>query len=134
MAESDFRDDTTIPGSEILLRRIHPEQIDDNPAELPTSAAFENGNDESGNKTSMMSVALLSVLKNNGLEPENLLQGYDGWGLVSLKADDFREESQKIVRDPTPEEPWHAHVVGTKGKSRRRRLRNKSLWVVNPNG
>lgn len=37
-----------------------------------------------------------------------------------------------IEPDPLPDEPAHAHVVGTKTKSIRRRLAMSSRWAVFP--
>jgi hypothetical protein len=39
-----------------------------------------------------------------------------------------------IERDPQPGEPAHAHVVGTKTKSVRRKLALASRWAVSPPG
>lgn len=121
-----YRDDPTIPDNAPLWRRIPPHHFvaDPDTGQLrPSSAAFEdhpNG--------SPMSVVLGAEARG----PSAVLADHLGFGLAAITAGLARELGQIVVRDPLPDEPAHALVVGSKTKSLRRRMALASTWVVEP--
>ena len=60
------------------------------------------------------------------------MQGFEGHGLCSITAGDARAVQQRIVRDPLPDDPAHAHVVGIKGKSIKKQLAERAVVLVDP--
>ena len=126
MAESGYPDDPTIPDSAELWRRIPPRHFfpDKNLGRVrPSSAAFDDDTDGS-----YMSVVLAAEVAG----PEAVLLGCQGYALASITTGLARECGQVISRDPLPENPAHALVVGSKPESVRRRMARGSLWVVEP--
>lgn len=100
----ELPDDPSISDDTELWRRVHPKQFhtDENSGEVrPSTAAF---NDRE------MSVVIAA--ESRGVDA--VLAGYDEYGLVSFRAGFARELGQRIVRDPTPDEPAHALVIGAK--------------------
>ena len=81
-----------------------------------------------------MSVALEVVLSELDLPPEQVLDGFPGYGLLRLSAGTLREQfGFGVVRDETAEEPWHGGVHGKKTKGKRRGLAALDVdWVVAP--
>lgn len=114
-----------------LYRRIPPYHIiEDCKAESgyrPSSAAFDN--DSHGDP---MSIELEDTLQANGLIPETVLDGHEGFGLVSFTAEFARSKDQEIGRDPLPDSPAHGLVIGDKTKSTRRTFYKNSTWVILP--
>lgn len=125
-AGESWQDDPTIPDAADLWRRIHPDWIilDRNTGRVrPTSQAFHNSRD--GHP---MSVHLAEIAR----QPEAVLVGFDGYGLVSLTAGLARQLSQVIARDPTPTDPSHALVAGPKTASVSRRFAREAVWIREP--
>ncbi len=129
MSAAEDADDLTIPDDAVVWRRVPPYHViyDDNLGRhRPTSDAFKD--DPDGEP---MSVALADSCD----EPATVLQGHEGFALAGMTAGFLRQHSQKIVRKPTPEEPWHAVVIGKKTDSLRKKLAKlPEIWVVNPRG
>jgi hypothetical protein len=126
VANTDYRDDPTIPDEAELWRRIPPRHFfyDGNLGCFrPSSAAFEDDRDGSP-----MSVVLAAESRG----PESVLAGHEGYALASFSAGLARECRQGIARDPLPEEPAHAVVFGRKTGSVRSRLAKGSVWVAPP--
>jgi len=81
-----------------------------------------------------MSVALADVLSMHGIAPSEYLASHPGFALASLTAALARDCNQKVARDPLPDEPAHALVVGKKTKAVQRRFAKECRWVVHPSG
>jgi hypothetical protein len=111
-----------------MYRRINPAwYVDDDEGRRVTSQAFQ---DLGGS----MSVALGVVLRELGLEPEIVVESYEGFGLMSLSVGFVRSLSLGVVREPTEVEPWHGAVHGTKSRSIRSKLAQHGQWVRLPRG
>lgn len=123
-------DDVTILNESALWRRIRPEQtiFDANLGRLrPTSDAFGNSSDDSG-----MSVIIGDQVLEEGRTPQQLLHDFPGFSLAAFQALLARERGQIIIRDPIPEEPAHAEVIGKKTGSVKSAFAKHSTWVVPP--
>jgi hypothetical protein len=119
-------DDSTIPDDEDLWRRIPPWHFvfDENRGAVrPSSAAFDD--DEDGQP---MSVYLASA----AAAPDIVLRGHAGFALATITAGLARECQQALVRDPLPEAPSHAVVIGRKTHGIRRRFAREAQWVISP--
>lgn len=79
-----------------------------------------------------MSVALGIELDARHVDPFTLLQGWEGHGLVSLSIAVLRDCALGVVRDPLPDEPWHALVWGRKTGSVRKKLVRAAEWIERP--
>lgn len=122
------RDDSSVPDSEHLWRRIFPDWIvpDQNTGELRiSSAAFSNSRD--GSPTSVL---LESKVRETGRTASDVLAAFPGYGLVSLTAGHARRCGQGVYPDPTPEEPAHACISGRKTHRVRRCLASSCTWVI----
>lgn len=67
-------------------------------------------------------------------EPHTVLEGHDGWGLVSTTAGLARREcGLAVVRDRAPNAPrGHVYVVGKKTKSVTHSLATQAKEVIPP--
>ena len=135
--DSEVVDDKSIQDDTLLYRRVLNQP--DPPVKQiiwdgnlncwrPSSAAFDNHKDGSG-----MSVALGDALAKNGLSPESVLDGHEGFSLVCFEASVPRAKQQKIIRKPLVNDPAHGEVVGKKTTSVKRAMVKSSRWVVQPN-
>jgi hypothetical protein len=79
-----------------------------------------------------MSVVLAEVLEDAGRPLSDALAAHEGFALVAFSAGDARSCGQAIERDPTPEEPAHGLVCGSKTKAVKKRLARASRWIVRP--
>jgi len=66
-----------------------------------------------------------------GRTPESVLEGHEGLALAVISAGLARQNKQGVVKDPLPDEPAHAHVIGKKKKASRV-MAKASQWVVDP--
>jgi hypothetical protein len=115
MSSDAYTDDPSIGDSMRLWRRIPPWHFvyDANLQRWrPSSSAFDN--DPDGHPMSVILEEMVLKVKRDA-----------NAGLV-------RASGQIIARDPRPEEPAHALVIGTKPKSIQRRLAKESIWVIAP--
>jgi len=127
-----YEDDLSIVDDAELWRRIPRMWViwDNNLHQMrPTSQAFQDH--PSGTP---MSVVLADVLEERGDSPDKVLTGHPDFALASLTARLARACNQKVARDPLPDEPAHALVVGKKSGSVRRRFATECRWVVSPLG
>jgi hypothetical protein len=64
------------------------------------------------------------------------LLDHDGYGIAFITAELARERSQLLARDPLPDKPAHALVVGNKTTSAKRMFARfaDEHWVVRPPG
>ncbi len=88
-----------------------------------SSAAFDD--DPDGQPMSV-------IVARPGREPREVLRGHEGFGVVAFSVQVAEAADQVVVRSPTADEPDHAHVIGPKTPSRRKRLRDGARWVVRP--
>ena len=126
MADDGPFDDPSIPDDAELWRRIPPWHFyfDEKLGRLrPSKAAFEDDGDGSP-----MSV----VLAFDAGPPESVLVGHARFALATITAGLVRICGQGVVRDPIPDEPAHAVVVGRKTDSIKRRFAREARWVVPP--
>ena len=129
MSCKSYVDDLTIGQEESLLRRIVPGWLvlDKNTGEVrPSSQPFQNQRGHSA-----ISVYLRQVLDENGLPPESVLEGHEGYSLASITAGLARKYNQGIMRNPEPH-PAHAEVFGEKPNSVRRGFAKNAVWVIAP--
>lgn len=126
-----LKDDPTIADTANLWRRIPADWVveDQNLGRLrPSSKAFQ----DHPNGTPM-SVLLGDDVTNDGRTAMDALKGLSGFGLVSFSAGFVRQQcGQGVARDPTPDEPAHAVVFGTKTGGVRNRLAKVADWVIKP--
>ena len=128
MAEPQPRDDTSIPDTADLWRRIPPVPsytlLDQNTGrQRPTSLAFTDG--KNGEPMSVFIAAEAG-------DPSMILHGNENYGLVAIKAGVVRACNQMIVRDPLPDAPWHAVVIGNKSHAVRSQLAKAAESVQLP--
>ncbi len=76
-----------------------------------------------------MSVVIESVLRALSREPVSVLKGHEGFALAGITVGLARELEQKVVKDPTPEEPAHGLVIGDKRKAKKR-MAKEAIWVI----
>lgn len=130
MSPRHLEDDATIPDTSDLWRRIHPTWIiyDENlKSWRPTTQAF-NDDSEGG----PMSVVLAPEVLASGRTSKDILARFTGYSLAAISAALARELDQGIKRDPEPEEPAHAVVVGKKTSSVRKTFSRKARWEIPP--
>src|SRR5262245_50536515 len=112
MPDPPFVDDGTISDEDYVLRRIPKTQRVTDPKVAgrirPSSGAF----DDSSNG-SPLSMTLASQCSN----PESLVDGLEGVGVVRVSVRDLRALGQGFVRDPTESDPGHVLVFGNKTQS-----------------
>lgn len=132
MADVLHADDRTIGDSSVLWRRIHRLWAvpDDNQGAVRvSSAAFTDSSD--GSPTSILLAQIVFATNRNH---EEVLQGFDGYGLASLTAGQARGCKQGVQHSPEPNEPAHGFIVGNKTKAARRCLAASAMWVVRVSG
>ncbi len=122
-----WQDDLTISDDQLLWRRVHPTQIEEDPesgAPRLTSAAFKS-------KKILTSVDIASLTT-----PEACLEGFSQHSLVEVEARAVREAGCIVVSDPKQDNPAHAHIIGTRRDdgfltgSEARNIANKANWVI----
>jgi hypothetical protein len=126
MADSPPVDDPSITDDQALWRRIHPEQVvfDNNlNRRRPTSQAFNNTSGTSG----------MSVDIADETTVQDTLKGYPEHLLVEFEVRLARQLNQGVVREPLPDNPAHAEVMGKKKKSVQKGFYTGCRWVVGPN-
>lgn len=127
--DPDYVDDPTIEDDSPLWRRIPPKHFvyDENlQCRRASSAAFsDNPKDKSP-----MSVVLGDEVLAASRTAESVLEGHEGFGLVSFLAGLARQFKQGIMRKPLDEEPAHAEVFGEKTRGVRRAFAKNCQWVI----
>ena len=118
-------DDLTIHNPAELWRRIFPDWwvLDKNLGEFRLSTqAFENSKDGTP-----MSVTIAAECPGQN----HMLSRFKGYGLASFTAAHVRKCGQTLQRDPAPEDPAHAYVVGKKtGSVKKCLLRGTTIVVI----
>ena len=125
-----YKDDTSIPESAELWRRIHPTQLvhDKNLGRVrPTSAGFSDSSDGTP-----MSVQQGSIVQANGGNPQTALARYPGDYLATLTVGQVRSQAQGVHPNPLPEDPAHTFVFGEKTDGVRKYFARNSRWIIGP--
>ena len=120
-----LEDDGSILPETRVLRRIPPgRSVEGSDGPRPQSGNFSNSPDGTGT-----SVTILA----EGIDPLELLEGHDGFALVSLSVQDIRDAGLGIVREPiVGGDQKHAHIQGKKTGGAKRYLALSAEWVVMP--
>lgn len=107
-----------------LLRRIPPGRtVEGESGRRPQSDCFSDPPGGAG-----MSVDIWE----QGREPDDLLVGHDGFGVVWVTVGDVRKLGLEVVRDRHPDNPYHALVRGKKTSGIKRRLAVAARWFRMP--
>jgi hypothetical protein len=120
---TDHFDDPNIPDQGRVFRLVSLNVIvpkDDGTA-MVSSGAF---------KDLELSVNLEGVMQPAGRGPQDSLRSKPNDLLVGFTAGVCRQHRQLVGPDPTPEEPAHGYVFGTKTLPIRRALRSAVEWIV----
>jgi hypothetical protein len=148
-----FEDDRlAVPDAVILYRRVDWDKVGGRErcpgGESPrlTKNAFgDYSRDkavELGYPGPCMSVAVSSIMLEQGQSPADLLIGFEGYGLAGIPAADLRGLERKsgnpcpqgIMLAATPKEPWHAVVfsynAGMRSDGDRQAIADKAFWEV----
>lgn len=67
-----------------------------------------------------------------GRNPLDVLDGYEGFGLVQLTVKDIRDADLGIVPVPLLNDPHHAQIQGKKTRARMRYLAEAAIWIKRP--
>jgi hypothetical protein len=132
--DSESFDDPSIPIEATLWRRIPEDWVkfDDSLKRLrPQSRAFDDSPIPPPDG-SPMSVDLADEAIESGMTPEAYLAEYPGFRLVSISAKLVRSLNLGIVRAPSEDNPFHAHVQGKKTGSIKDCLAKSAEWVPIP--
>lgn len=123
-------DQESIPNDALLVRNVHEYQDNPDHGPRPSSGAF-SGTSRERDPYEGMSVAVLDWLQADNIDPRSRL-GPSHIGAVLLRAGDLRDLGLIIGPDPTDKkDPYHASVWGVKNKHRKK-IRDKSRWVIAP--
>lgn len=121
-------DDWTIAPEVELWRRLTPHKNwviwDDGTQELRvSSAAFQNLEDQK------LSVCITCDAP-AGFTAQDYVHGYQGYGVAVVLAGVAREQGQRVIRYPEPNEVAHGHLVGNKSKAVRKKLAAASRLLI----
>ena len=125
MVAAPILDDADIPDTAELWRRINPdwwvwdEKIS---GRRLSSQVYENSKDGSGT----------SVILSSESSIEQVMGGYDRYGLALLTAGAARAAQQGVRRVPVENVPGHAQIEGRKSGSAKNKLVAASTIVVVP--
>jgi hypothetical protein len=120
------QDDPALTGELLLYRRIPPkgDRVTwENGVPIPSTQNFRDKENE------------LSLYIANETTPQAVLQGHDGFGLIQLRAQDFRDVYAEygkllvICRDDEEPENGHVLICGKPTPSMKEKLRNLAQWV-----
>lgn len=113
-----------LPPETVLWRRIPPWHFPKKPGQQrPNSPAFDDSDD---------GTPMSAVIARADRPPQEVIAGYEGYGLVSLRVQDLIAFGQRAVPEPLPEEPDHVHVIGLKTDITRRQMAKSAIWVIPP--
>lgn len=81
-----------------------------------------------------MSVLREDVILSDGPPLGEILERhFPGYGVVAVSVDQYRCEDQEVEPAPRPDGlECHAHVIGSKGHGRRKRLARAAEVIVEP--
>ena len=126
MAEDARADDTTIPNTDRLFRRVRENQLvkREDGSRRVSSALF---------KAAEMSVNIESLMIEQGRPPEDTLTRYPREYLTSIIAGDVRAHGLRIVKQTElPHDPAHGLVLGKKRDSFANAMARSRQWIVPP--
>jgi hypothetical protein len=126
MADDAPADDTTIPNTDRLFRRVRENQLVklEHGSRRPSSAPFNDAE---------MSVNIESLMIQQGRPPEDTLTGYPGEYLTSIIARNVRAHGLRIVKQTEPpHDPAHGLVLGKKKGSFANAMVRSHQWIVPP--
>lgn len=149
---AEFTDSLSIPDDALVYRRVDWDKIGGRSRVAVGEKARINGNcfsdypeakaAEFGYPGPCMSVGVSTVMIELGVEPEEMLQGFDHYGLTETRVSDLRQLAkgngdlcpQGIMLSPTKREPWHCVVFDVTERPRKNGCRNAiakvSAWRV----
>ena len=141
-----YADDGQISDDTLLVRRVRPQWVHWNETspsgQWPriSSQNFQDYNQEmaerAGCPAPAMSVAVLAIFRAHRNNDEELLIGYEGYGLALITAGDVRALQQGVTMWPNEDEPWHALVFSKstriKSVGTRSRLAEAAVWLRRP--
>jgi hypothetical protein len=126
-------DDASISGADHLYRRIPPSQAPYNEnrrRRWPSSAALLPSSDDDNE----VSVYLGSALEEHGLDPMDVLEGHEDYGLICFPVSSARAAGYGIRRDPVLNskrplrvDAVHAVLTGTPLTSKQKRKPARTL-------
>lgn len=126
-------DDGSIRDDAGLWRRFPPScwlPDEDNPGRFRLSSnAFHNGTEDPATADAMS-----VTIEAGAPDPATYSARFPGFGIARVPAGVCRSQNQIIVRAATPDDPAHAHVIGTKSKGVRRRLSEAAIPLFDPSG
>lgn len=120
--EPEHQDDPSVGDDAKLLRRLHPDWIREGRAE---GSAFKADATPDAIGTSV-------TLWQSDQDQENVLRGWEHFGLVVVTMGECRAAGLGIVRTPLPDNPNHCELFGPSAKKPRRRLSKAARWVKYP--
>lgn len=129
MAQDERVDDTSIPDTDRLFRRVvvSPNQLVrlEDGTQRPSTAVF---------KHLELSVNIESLMVEQRRPPEDCLTGYPDTYLTSIIAGDVRNYGYPIVKDTAPpNDPAHGLILGKKSDSFANKMAKQlSRWIVEP--
>lgn len=123
-------DDQSVEAPTLLYRWVPPVHIRRTDDGLECrDGAFKNFPNPEQRR---MSIVLEDRLRELGREPDTILEGRPGYGLVALTAAEVRAEEQRVLRSRQPDEEAHGDVWGDKAAARRRRFAQLARWIIEP--
>ena len=122
----NYLDDPNIPGSAVLIRRIHPLQfvkVEGTEEKRISSAAFND---------TELSVLHEDLMQKRGRVAASALAAHPGYGLATFTASDARScnPTQNVCYDPIPEEDAHGIVFGKKTNAVKRQLSRIAIIII----
>jgi hypothetical protein len=115
-------DDLTVEAGAKLLRRIPPDWIHDG---TPESSAFKPDPHPDSIGTSV-------TLWEGDQDFENVMRGWEHFGLLVVTMAECREAGLGIIRMPLPDNPNHCEVFGPKAEGKRRWLSKGARFAKYP--
>ncbi|MBL4865286.1 MAG: hypothetical protein JKY67_02795 [Pseudomonadales bacterium] len=129
-----IEDNINVADEDRLLRRIpnNPNMLkfdQSTQTVRPSSAAFKDRTD--GRE---LSVTLEKQLLEDGNVHEYAIRNFEGFGLAAIGVKFVRslKPAQFVIADPTPDDPYHALIVGDKKNRTFKELSKASTLLIKP--
>lgn len=129
--DRDNRPDAPLSSDTEVLRRIPPNNVK-NPSGRPNSWCFKPKKEENGLSVDVLEAD--NTPDNCILRASGTLGEDEEYGIVSLKVGDVRALGLDVMRDPLPDNPHHALIVGkfTDSKSKNLAGLGDRGWIKRP--